>query len=927
MDIKTKQSVLTKYHIDPDTKKPITVPVIEKQQVHPLKNLIQMVGEVKKNKKIQIIDRDMIPVNKPEKITQPYHYYVDYEQNLIHFHPAISGQTVEYKYEDMGVTVISANKIFTKQDEKGNVIELLEDIIMLGREAIDVMETIGGVAIVMKRLEDDIKEGYEVSDKIQADIQQAKDEILSVRGNKEVIIKSSDWTLNVDVYEKEITHDLNSENLHVTAKNSDTKEAVTIGYKILDKTRILLKSDEAINMSIVLSASYYHATQTISDNIAEEVVKARKGEVDLKTKIDSIEEQLDNIAKQEYVTYEMFGAIGDGIANDYVAIKDTHNYANLYNKKVKGTYGKVYYIENIVESVLIDTDTDFSNSTFLLDEKSSNPLFISYDEEIEGLTNINLIIKGVKNIPNFPYMNSLVIIENSSIVECIREDNQQYIETEWFYIDEYGGIVGDITKTMSNYTSIKYKLVKNSYLTIENAIIKLKGNNTQYSTKFLDVRRSRTIINNISGFYDADNSSIHRLAFISINECYDVTLNNVNLPIFNSNIGSVRQGSYGLLAQYCVNLKLNNVNSPQHSDKWGVMGSNKIKNLLIEKSNLNRVDCHYYIVNLEIKDSIIGEYGITLTGYGTINLNNVTFNGDNMIVLRNDYGGFFDGDIIMDNIKWKINSHNDYDRIMISSYRNPDFDFKVGMFMCRNIDIKNIYIEKNTTKDVWLIRTNENKPLVNNNQTKPYIFDSIIAKNIRTNNTGGIKITKLSYLNSKKTRKYGSVLGERIFSNVVIDLDNVELTKGLYKSTDFQSCIEFNQAKYDFIEYTPIFDIIIKNCNRVNLYLGGAFVNTVLSNVELNFINNSNGGSNIGKCKCDNVLINPYTETTASFSWAYPSTFIDCEVKKTTIVDITKVLSVGADGSAYRTYLGCKCDNTFTNYSDTLRNNLRMGFN
>ena len=329
MDIKTKQSVLTKYHIDPDTKKPITVPVVEKQQVHPLKNLIQMVGEVKKNKKIQIIDRDMIPVNKPEKITQPYHYYVDYEQNLIHFHPDIAGQTVEYKYEDMGVTVISANKVFTKQDEKGNVVELLEDIIRLGREAIDVMETIGGVAIVMKRLEDDIKEGYEVSDKIQADIQQAKDEILNVRGNKEVIIQSSQWSLNGDVYEKEITHDLNSENLHVTAKNSDTKEAVTIGYKIVDKTRILLKSDEAINMSVILSASYYHATQTISDDIAEEVVKARKGEVDLKTKIDSIDEQLDTIEMKK-ANNGFFTILNEIKNNENIPNYTVDDYYSLY---------------------------------------------------------------------------------------------------------------------------------------------------------------------------------------------------------------------------------------------------------------------------------------------------------------------------------------------------------------------------------------------------------------------------------------------------------------------------------------------------------------------------------------------------------------------------------------------------------------------
>lgn len=300
IDFEKKQSIITKYNIDPSTKLPISIPVTESQQVHPLKNLIQMMGIPKKNKKIQILSNDMIPVKRPEQITKAYHYYVDYDQGIIHFHPDAAGNTVEFKYEDIGVTLVSANKIYTKQDEKGNVIELLEDIIKHGREAIDVMITIGGVAVIMKRLEDDIKEGYEVSDKIQADIQQAKDEILSVRGNREVIVKSSDWVLNGDVYEKEITHDLNSENLHVTAKNSDTKEACTIGYKILDKTRILLKSDEAINMSVILSASYYHATQTISDDIAEEVVKARKGETGLDVKITKIDEQLDIIERREY---------------------------------------------------------------------------------------------------------------------------------------------------------------------------------------------------------------------------------------------------------------------------------------------------------------------------------------------------------------------------------------------------------------------------------------------------------------------------------------------------------------------------------------------------------------------------------------------------------------------------------------------------
>lgn len=421
MDIKTKQSVLTKYHIDPDTKKPTSVPVVEKQQVHPLKNLIQMVGEVKKNKKIQIIDRDMIPVNKPEKITQPYHYYVDYEQNLIHFHPDIAGQTIEYKYEDMGVTVISANKIFTKQDEKGNVVELLEDIINMGREAIDVMLTIGGVAIIMKRLEDDIKEGYEVSDKIQADIQQAKDEILNVRGNKEVIIKSSDWTLNSWVsggytyktYEKEITHDLNSENLHVTAKNSDTKEAVTIGYKILDKTRILLKSDEAINMSVILSASYYHATQTISDNIAEEVVKARKGKIDLKTKIDDIDSQLDNIA----IDVQSLGFKEGTNSNKDLNTKLIQSLIDNYNDLV------LYFPSGINRLGHLNLGTD-KNITF---RGKSSSFATSVNKSVTNPRIIDTYTRIVVDDENEYWLehdNCSIIFDKISVLNCkISEDN------------------------------------------------------------------------------------------------------------------------------------------------------------------------------------------------------------------------------------------------------------------------------------------------------------------------------------------------------------------------------------------------------------------------------------------------------------------------------------------------------------------------
>ena len=81
--------------------------------------------------------------------------------------------------------------------------------------------------------------------------------------------------------EKEIIHDLNSENVHVSFKNADTKEGATMGYKIINKTRILLKSDEAINLSVTLSASYYKPL--INTDVDEgEIVGAREGKASLR---------------------------------------------------------------------------------------------------------------------------------------------------------------------------------------------------------------------------------------------------------------------------------------------------------------------------------------------------------------------------------------------------------------------------------------------------------------------------------------------------------------------------------------------------------------------------------------------------------------------------------------------------------------------
>jgi len=74
-----------------------------------------------------------------------------------------------------------------------------------------------------------------------------------------------------------------------------------------------------------------------------------------------------------YITYEQFGAVGDGETNDAEAIKEAHLYANNqcreYNNclTVKGTPESIYYI-GVSEIIYIETNTDWRGATFIIDD-------------------------------------------------------------------------------------------------------------------------------------------------------------------------------------------------------------------------------------------------------------------------------------------------------------------------------------------------------------------------------------------------------------------------------------------------------------------------------------------------------------------------------------------------------------------------------
>ncbi len=81
------------------------------------------------------------------------------------------------------------------------------------------------------------------------------------------------------------------------------------------------------------------------------------------------------------VYYEDFGAKGDGKTNDYQAFYDAHKYANENGLSVKAQGGKTYMLsdptvtdggERAVRSIVIKTDTDWTDAEFIIDDRSIN---------------------------------------------------------------------------------------------------------------------------------------------------------------------------------------------------------------------------------------------------------------------------------------------------------------------------------------------------------------------------------------------------------------------------------------------------------------------------------------------------------------------------------------------------------------------------
>lgn len=688
---------------------------------------------------------------------------------------------------------------------------------------------------------------------------------------------------------KESIKKLNSEITKAKNLNNSINKKILSEYEKIKK--IIL--DE--NVSVTLDNKISNVNKLLND-LKSNVYSLENGqafEKKINENIKTISSQLDTIIQQRgYVTYEDFGAKGDGVTDDGNAIKQAHLKANELNKFVFCPTPKEFYVKEI-ENIPIETNVNWNGSTIIIDDNTTltNPIFIvksTKETQVLNRSQCSSLIDLGENSVEIPLLKGY----GEAFVEIINEDKKIYIREganadsgsnlcDMTIVDNNGLIKEKLNWHFDKVTRLVVMPLPSEYLILENGIFKTISdsmNSYAYINRGITVNRSKTILKKITHSIVQSKESVGRCynGFIYLSHCCDIQLLDTSLtPRFFKYINSVASGTYDFGVSYCLNLYVDNLQAFSNSDSyWGVWGGNFIKNLSILNSKLNRVDAHKGVFNLTIKDTTIGNRGITVCGGGTLILNNIDVYSSDLVTFRGDYGATWLGDIFIDNIRHYPKSK--YNNILNCSY-NVDHDYGYECTLGKNIvSIKNytVYPQIQDIDTIAILFTSLTHTENNSILSPYYISENIIIENLYVDNPlVGYVVFKGFNGKLLKARREGmlikgtSVNNEypiTLTPNVLINIKNIQSSTknvGYSSSTLINFKNDYGNIATDEYGNNPL-DVLIRftidNCNKLVSSVFGLPCIVNINNSNICMCINKNGGSR-AKTIINNCEIMPLT--------------------------------------------------------------------
>ena len=523
---------------------------------------------------------------------------------------------------------------------------------------------------------------------------------------------------------------------------------------------------------------------------------------------------------KKYVSYEDFGAVGDGVTNDFTAIREAHEYANKQGLKVVSDPQKTYYIGNDTATALVMTDTDWSTSRFIIDDRDvtlQNRKFHVFNIcSCQAPINLNApnLKKGQLKLKTDTEQltgNALVVAVNENKRQFMRVGlNQQsdgHPQTDCFVLDKSGTILTPVIWDFDCITDLIAYPIDNRVLTVTGGIFTTIANQAPsrytYYARGILITRSNVIVDGLVHYVtgELDHGSPYHgfvrtedCAYIIFKNCYFTghkiyeTIGEAGKPV---SMGTYDISLFRSIGVSFINCKQDNI---LDMSLWGVFISNYCKDLLIDCCVFSRVDAHMDITNYTVRNSVMGWMGVKAIGHGKLLIENVTIFSNEILDLRGDYGSSWDGDLTIKNVTWYPLWYPGW-RVrkpaIITCKHSGGHDFGYVCGQPQRVIIENLHVYDNDisneeeysgvciftqSPDTNIELKNFNKPEVGD---YPYISTSVLEmRNLTTQSGKGFSIWSdyplRGYCQKKHIVKDGSVIAAN-FRAIIDGIDGFNI--------------------------------------------------------------------------------------------------------------------------------------------------------
>lgn len=447
---------------------------------------------------------------------------------------------------------------------------------------------------------------------------------------------------------------------------------------------------------------------------------------------------------------------------------DVHAKANEKGYKVFADYGAKYYIASVGKSVIIDTDVEWGNAQFTIDdsevtpEKRGNWIFTLLERsDSYKIDTIKTLDRNMTNLGvTFP-QSSIVTFYDDKSTHYVRyggnADNGQ-TKRDSVVVDKNGNIDMDapLMWDFDNISSITVLPIEEETRYISGGIFTTIANQAPseytYYARGLKINRSNTVLNGMKHYITGEGpTGAPYNGFLSINNCAYVTVKNC---VFTGHktyqspttaMGSYDIGMGNAISVYFINCtQANDINDSKY---WGVSGTNYCKNFVYDSCILSRFDAHKGVANATIKNSVIGHAGASIIGYGTLLIEGSTFFTNKIINLRSDYGSSWEGDIIIRNCT--VSPVTQSNVTVITGSNNGEHNFGYPCYAGINVVIDGLTIEN--AKQAYIF-ANLNSNCKSADYVPRYPFyapQKVTVKNVNTTLKEGLKVSPNEYLFAK----------------------------------------------------------------------------------------------------------------------------------------------------------------------------------